>query len=120
MKKPKKLLNVQPKAESIAPRQMNPASPTPAAAPKRARVALELVKPGANRVYVAGSFNQWKPDQTPLAPMPDGRWVGELTVSPGKYEYLFVVDGQWVVDPRATETVQNPYGGRNAVLTIAA
>jgi 1,4-alpha-glucan branching enzyme len=89
------------------------------ALPKAGRVSLELVKPGAKKVCVAGSFNGWKPEKAPLIPVGDGHWVGNLAVDPGRYEYLFVVDGQWLPDPNAKETVQNPYGGRNSVLTVS-
>jgi hypothetical protein len=30
----------------------------------------------------------------------------------GRYEYRFVVDGQWTDDPAAGETVMNPYGDK--------
>jgi 1,4-alpha-glucan branching enzyme len=83
------------------------------------RVALEIRQPGAQHVCVAGSFNDWKPEQTPLAPAGDGRWVGALEVRPGRYEYLFVVDGQWLPDPNACESVENPYGGKNSVLMVS-
>lgn len=82
------------------------------------RVSLELIQPGAKHVCVAGSFNGWKPEQGPLVSKGDGRWIGDLSVAPGRYEYLFVVDGRWLPDPNAKETVQNPYGGVNSVLTI--
>jgi len=84
-----------------------------------AHVSLEYVQPQAKAVYVAGSFNQWKPEQTPLVKKGNGRWVGDVAVLPGKYEYLFVVDGQWLPDPNARETVQNPFGGQNSVLTVS-
>jgi len=90
--------------------------PVKAPAPRAGRVSLELVKPGAKQVFVAGSFNEWKPEKTPLAPSGNGRWVGDLTVRPGRYEYLFVVDGQWIPDPNAKESVANPFGGKNSVL----
>ena len=83
------------------------------------RVALALVKPGAKNVFVAGSFNGWKPESTPLRPAGEGKWVGELTGISGRHEYLFVVDGQWLPDPNAAESVQNPFGGRNSVLTVS-
>lgn len=90
-----------------------------AKAAKPNRVALELVKPGAKSVCVAGSFNGWKPEATPLTARADGRWVGDLAVKPGRHEYLFVVDGQWLPDPNAKETVQNPFGGHNSVLIVS-
>ena len=68
---------------------------------------------------MAGSFNEWKPEKTPLARVGDGRWAGELAVKPGRHEYLFVVDGQWLPDPAAKESVQNPFGGRNSLLVVS-
>ena len=50
----------------------------------------------------------------------NGRWFKETALAPGAYEYCLVVDGQWVTDPRATETVPNPFGGRNSVLRVAS
>jgi hypothetical protein len=94
-----------------------PAAPAP---PKIGHISLELVQPGAKHVCVAGSFNEWKPEQTPLVQMGNGRWVGDLDVKPGRHEYLFVVDGQWLLDPNAKESVQNPFGGRNSILTVSA
>jgi 1,4-alpha-glucan branching enzyme len=113
-----------PKIETVNPEPANgaPAQPaaTKAAQPKINHVAFELVKADARRVCVAGSFNQWQPEKTPLAPAGGGKWVGELNVTPGRYEYLFVVDGQWLPDPNAKESVQNPFGGRNSVLVASA
>jgi len=90
-----------------------------AALPKANRVSLELTKPEAKNVFVAGSFNEWKPQETPLMRVGDGRWAGDLVVKPGRHEYLFVVDGQWLPDPNAKESVQNPFGGRNSVLVVS-
>ncbi len=93
---------------------------TPEPTPRVGQISLELVKPDAKSVAVAGSFNNWKPETTPLAPAGNGRWVTGLQVAPGRHEYLFVVDGQWVTDPNARETVGNPFGGKNSVLTVVS
>jgi hypothetical protein len=90
-----------------------------AGAPPPARVILELVNPAAKQVFVAGSFNSWQPEQTPLVSAGNGRWAGDLKVGPGRHEYLFVVDGQWLPDPNAKESVENPFGGKNSVLTVS-
>jgi len=105
-------------ARSVEPTVAQPAPAKPRS-PKPARVSLELVEPAAQQVYVAGSFNGWKPDTTPLAALGNGRWKGDLKLGPGRYEYLFVVDGQWRPDPNARETVQNPFGGRNSVVMVS-
>ena len=112
------------KAAPVAPKQTGITAPPPATAttpaPRTGCVSLELVKPGAHNVYVAGSFNEWKPELAPLVAAGNDRWVGNLEVKPGRYEYLFVVDGQWLPDPNAKETIQNPFGGKNSVLFVAA
>jgi len=101
-----------------APAVVQPASAKPAS-PQPTGVALELVEPAARQVFVAGSFNGWKPENTPLAPLGNGRWKGDLRLGPGRHEYLFVVDGQWRPDPNARESVANPFGGRNSVITVS-
>jgi 1,4-alpha-glucan branching enzyme len=83
------------------------------------KAQLKLVKPDAQSVCVAGSFNEWNPSRTPLTRISDGTWIGELSGISGRHEYLFVVDGQWVPDPNAKESVQNPFGGTNSVLVIS-
>jgi hypothetical protein len=110
--------------------KIEPAKPSPVKAqsepiarpntpkPEAPKAHLKLVKPDAKSVCVAGSFNEWNPARTPLTRVSDGTWIGELSGISGRHEYLFVVDGQWVPDPNATESVQNPFGGRNSVLVI--
>jgi len=118
IKNTRKLKNPTVKTTSVKrePAKIVPVQPE---LPKTSRVSLELVQPGAKKVFVAGSFNGWKPENAPLVSVGNGHWVGNLTVDPGRYEYLFVVDGQWLPDPNAKETVLNPYGGRNSVLTVS-
>lgn len=72
----------------------------------------------ATAVFVAGSFNQWKPDVAALAQSAPGNWEIELLLPPGRHEYLFVADGKWVADPLAGEFCPNPHGGVNAVIQV--
>lgn len=74
----------------------------------------------AREVCVAGSFNEWQPTATPMISLGDGKWKKELMLPPDRYEYRFLVDGQWVDDPAAKETLPNPFGGLNAVLIVEA
>src|SRR6266850_7451909 len=102
--------------------QVRPIAPKVEAAKTAApqpTISLEFVKPGAKQVAVAGSFNDWKPERSPLVQIGNGRWVGDLAVKPGRHEYLFVVDGQWLPDPNAKESVANPFGGTNSVLIVS-
>lgn len=83
-------------------------------------VCLRLTHPAAQQVCVAGSFNDWHPTVTPMLRLDDGQWAKELALPPGRYEYRFVVDGEWVDDPAATELIPNTFGTANAVLVVEA
>ena len=81
-------------------------------------LTLKLVAPSAKHVYVAGSFNNWHAAALPLKAA-GGEWSGEVKLAPGRYEYLFVVDGKWLPDPGATEKIPNPFGGFNSLLSVS-
>jgi len=94
-----------------------PAKPVVAPAkPVEPKVCLEFSNTGAHSVAVAGTFNSWQPEQA--SSTSNGHWVKELTIGPGRYEYMLVVDGQWMADPNAKEFSPNPFGGQNSVLVI--
>jgi Glycogen recognition site of AMP-activated protein kinase len=82
------------------------------------RVRLEIDHLTAAVVSIAGTFNDWRPEATPMVSLGKGRWLKELVLPAGTYEYRFVVDGQWVCDPLAKETAPNPFGSKNSVLRV--
>ncbi len=84
------------------------------------RITLDRKFAGAQAVFIAGDFNDWHPGSVDMIDMGDGRWVKELVLAPGRYEYMFVVDGQWIPDPQAAESAPNPFGGVNSVLNVSA
>ena len=83
-------------------------------------VRFEFKHPTARLVCVAGTFNQWQPDTKALHSSGEGNWWKETALAPGTYEYCLVVDGQWMTDPLARESVPNPFGGRNSILSVAS
>jgi len=83
-------------------------------------IRLELYAPQAREVFVAGSFNDWRLLPAASAGSHKGKWARELALAPGSYEYLFVVDGQWMADPVAKAFVPNPFGGQNSLLQVSA
>jgi len=89
------------------------------AGPQLEPVHFEFTDPTAHDVCIAGTFNDWQPETKPMHPMGGGRWLKETVLPPGTYEYCLVVDGKWLPDPMAIETVCNPFGGRNSVLKVA-
>jgi hypothetical protein len=83
-------------------------------------VRLVLLQPGARSVSVAGDFNGWNPAQTPLEQSDGGMWTATIPLKPGRYQYMFVIDGkQWIADPLAAEDATDGFGAQNAVLDVA-
>jgi 1,4-alpha-glucan branching enzyme len=82
-------------------------------------VRFEFNHPTATSVCVAGTFNDWDAATKPMHPLGDGRWEKQTVMPAGTYEYRLVVDGQWMTDPLAKETVPNPFGGSNSILRVA-
>ncbi len=82
-------------------------------------VHFTLEAPAARSVAIAGSFNNWDPRRNMLSPSSDRSvWSITLPLSPGKYEYLFVIDNKtWMPDPSAPE-VDDGMGGKNSLLII--
>jgi hypothetical protein len=104
------------KAEGAPPASQPIAERFPAL--EEQEVELTYFDSEAKTVQVAGTFNGWRAEATPLEPDGRGEWSARLTLKSGQYEYRFVVDGRWSDDPRAALTAANPYGGVNSVLKV--
>jgi chromosome partitioning protein len=75
--------------------------------------------PQATRVSVAGDFNDWSPDATPMLPNGSGScFRAKLDLPPGRYRYRYVVDGEWKPDPHNEHTEYNPFGEVDSVVEI--
>jgi hypothetical protein len=83
-------------------------------------VRLEADFPDASQVAVTGDFTDWSVEGVPLQREANGLWLLELEIEPGCYEYKFIVDGVWKVDPLNPERVRNNYGQLNSVLVVGA
>ena len=90
-----------------------------APAPQLVPIRFEFRSPTAKSVCLAGTFNHWQPEAKTLHSSGVGNWWKETSLAPGTYEYCLVVDGQWMPDPKARESVPNPFGGRNSILIVA-
>lgn len=89
-----------------------------APAPQRIRFRLPFLP--AQRVNLAGSFNNWDPDQLALLDVGGKHWEIEIPLPAGTHEYRFVVDGRWMTDPANPQTVPNGFGHFNSVITVPA
>ena len=72
----------------------------------------------ARSVCVAGNFNGWSKGSDCMNKN-GSTWSLEKQLAPGRYQYLFVVDGQtWRKDPGAVLTESNGLGGENSILIV--
>ncbi len=72
------------------------------------------------RVSLSGDFNGWSPDATPMERYDDGHWETSVELAPGRYEYKFLRDGEWMPDLLARENVLNRHGTLNSVIEVRA
>lgn len=82
-------------------------------------VVFRLEAPGAKRVQIAGEFNNWKPSECEMKQDPiSGVWKASVRVGKGKHQYRYVVDGEWIEDPRNVDHAFSDEGYRNSVLIV--
>jgi len=86
---------------------------------KRQRIVLSLEAPEAKEVILMGDFNNWNSKIHPMKINEDGLWKKIVMLPPGKYEYKFLVDGQWWHDPSNAYVCINCFGTQNNVLVVA-
>jgi 4-alpha-glucanotransferase len=83
-------------------------------------VSFHIEAPNAKSVGVSGDFNGWNRAPRSLRRRKDGIWWGVLRLSPGVYQYKFLIDGtHWQEDPANPNHVPNDQGTHNSVLEVA-
>jgi len=87
---------------------------------KRKRVIFTLALPEAREVFVAGDFNGWNTHSHRLKKSFNEKWQLSMNLTPGRYEYRFLVDGKWLNDQTCRKLSPNPYGSENCVLIVNA
>lgn len=92
----------------------------PAAPSGQVSFRFELHAPGAHRVELLGSFNDWQAGDIVLTgPDASGHWTAAVQLPAGRHEYIFLVDGKrWVADPKAVTHRPDGFGRENTVITI--
>lgn len=71
----------------------------------------------ASKVMLAGSFNNWSPDALAMQKTDSG-WVALVKLSPGKYWYKFIVDGEWRIDSDNVHNENDGMGNTNSVFFV--
>jgi chromosome partitioning protein len=75
--------------------------------------------PGAQRVQLAGDFNNWSPEGTEMCRNGDAdTFKALLPLGPGRYQYRLIIDGNWYSDPHNKVVEANPFGDLNSVVEV--
>ncbi len=83
-------------------------------------------------VYLAGTFNNWAADPASVSAnetknvvinlkkdSKSGYWEIYWYLSPGKYQYKYVLDGgTWQYDQNTLEKVDDGFGGYNSIIVV--
>ena len=78
---------------------------------------LTFHSPAARSVCVAGSFAPGWQECRPMTRDHRGQWSAVLELAPGRYELLFLVDGEWRASPELP-LVKDGFGGVNNILVV--
>jgi hypothetical protein len=73
--------------------------------------------PDASLVALTGTFNNWGQSQLLFAREGD-EWVCRVDLDPGVYQYKFIVDGDWLLDPSNPDTAEDEAGNVNNVIEV--
>ncbi len=86
--------------------------------PSEKCVKFTLEIPNANKVTLAGDFNNWDASGLALKKIKSKVWGADVKLKPGRYEYKFVVDGNWIIDPNNNNRSINGLGTENSVIIL--
>lgn len=84
-------------------------------------VAPEPLVRSASKIFLAGDFNNWDYNHTPLKKQKNGTYAATLELETGnEYAYRYVLDGErWENDFEADKYVPNGMGnGDNSVVVV--
>jgi 1,4-alpha-glucan branching enzyme len=82
-------------------------------------VTFLLSAPQARSVALAGDFNDWDASRVLMRREASGLWTVDVPLTPGRYRYVFVVDGRrFVADPAAPRAAGDDFGTPTSVVTV--
>ena len=82
------------------------------------KVTFSIEAPEAHTVKLVGDFSGWGEHPVDLKRIKTGQWKATVSLSEGRHEYRYLVDGQWRDDPNCPTRVPNAYGGENCVREV--
>ena len=87
-------------------------------------VTFTIKAPASQLVVITGPspyFPNWSPDGIPMTKGDDGVWSYTLTAKKSdEIVYKFLLDGAWLADPNAPDSIDDGFGGKNGMVPVAA
>ncbi|WP_418513409.1 glycogen-binding domain-containing protein [Corallibacter sp.] len=71
----------------------------------------------AKNVILAGSFNDWNESDIKMSKTESG-WETTILLSGGKHHYKYIIDGEWIVDPKNPIKEYDNHGNINSVKMV--
>ena len=82
-------------------------------------VMFFMEAPDAGQVTLVGEFNGWMPETAPSLERDEkGVWRGRLTLPPGDYQYKYLIDGEWILDPENPLQIIDKNGIINSLIKV--
>jgi 1,4-alpha-glucan branching enzyme len=75
--------------------------------------------PNAKAVCLVGDFNGWNPLANPMERDPVGSWTARVELHHGHHQYLFLVDGEPMLDPNAYGIARNERNERVSLIAVS-
>lgn len=74
----------------------------------------------ANQANLAGDFNNWDIENTPMKKLKSGEFTVSLDLEKGKeYQFKYLIDGkEWLNDSEADKQVPNEFQTNNSVIIL--
>jgi 1,4-alpha-glucan branching enzyme len=92
--------------------------PKTARASKTKKETFSYTDANAQTVSLVGDFTDWERSAIPMKKGKNGTWKATVTLSPGAYEYRFLVDGEWQNDQECPNRRQNGFGAENCIREV--
>jgi 1,4-alpha-glucan branching enzyme len=106
-----------PRERRSSPRRNSAAGRMPRG--RRRRTIRFSINPpeGAREVFLAGDFTDWQPRR--VRRQRNGAFALIVLLPAGEYQYKFIVDGRWEVDPGHGSHAMSPCGTLNSVVNVS-
>jgi 1,4-alpha-glucan branching enzyme len=82
------------------------------------KVTFSFFGPEAGSVQIVGDFTDWQQAPLALKKSKNGLWKTTVSLTPGRYAYRLLVDGQWRDDPKCPIRESNSFGGENCICVV--